>query len=360
MPSLTVLGCHRTDFHHAVPIYETMLQDSFTKTFPNGTTSWEDFKEQFKGIGTPTATGSITLKDTKDPVTGEATFELVGQDGKSIFDPEGDFDGDGVSNEQEIKDGTNPFDSDTDGDGFTDGEEKTAGTDPLDPNSKPSEGKATPSITPGTTVDCLPAGATTTLDDKVANPVEGLTGYVTDVDGKKVEGATVTVDPKTGAISVKLPQNAKPGEGKVVITGKNGEEIGTIDVVITGQTRAGLTEDEKNRCIAAGVGFGLPLLALIPPGIALTVGIPGLEDEVAQFNANIERANTELQKRLGIFNPEMAALAAEVNAQLKEYGMNLLTGAGALLLIPLIIGNSPGIAGACTPGDMSSLGSSRN
>ena len=339
---------------------EKQLQDSFTKTFPNGTTSWEDFKEQFKGIGTPTVTGKITLKGTNDPVTGEATFELVGQDGKSIFDPKGDFDGDGVSNEQEIKDGTNPFDSDTDGDNFTDGEEKTAGTDPRDPNSKPSEGKATPSITPGTTVDRLPVGATTTLDDKVANPAEGLTGYVTDVDGNKVEGATVTVDPKTGVISVKLPQNAKPGEGKVVITGKNGEEIGTIDVVITEQTRAGLTEDEKNRCIAAGVGFGLPLLALIPLGIALTVGIPGLEDEVAQFNANIERANTELQKQLGIFNPEMAARAAEVNAQLKEYGMNLLTGAGVLLLIPLIIGNSLGIAGACTPGDMSSLGSSRN
>lgn len=84
-----------------------------------------------------------------------------------------------------------------------------------------------------------------------------------------------------------------------------------------------------------------------------------MESQIAEFNANIERANTELQQQLGIFNPQMAAQAAEVNAQLKEFGMNLITGAGVLLLIPLIIGNSLGIAGACTPGDMSSFGSSR-
>ncbi|MFD2589735.1 gliding motility-associated C-terminal domain-containing protein, partial [Aquimarina hainanensis] len=43
-----------------------------------------------------------------------------------------DCDEDGVTNGQEITDGTDPIDPDTDGDGVTDGDEKTDGTDGLD------------------------------------------------------------------------------------------------------------------------------------------------------------------------------------------------------------------------------------
>jgi hypothetical protein len=48
-----------------------------------------------------------------------------------------DSDGDGVSDEVEIADGTDPLNPDSDGDGFSDGVEKGAGTDPLDPDSYP-------------------------------------------------------------------------------------------------------------------------------------------------------------------------------------------------------------------------------
>jgi gliding motility-associated-like protein len=50
----------------------------------------------------------------------------------------GDCDGDGVTNKQEKLDGTDPSNPDTDGDGVTDGKEKTDGTDSLNPcESKP-------------------------------------------------------------------------------------------------------------------------------------------------------------------------------------------------------------------------------
>ncbi|MDE0594899.1 MAG: hypothetical protein OSB65_06610, partial [Roseibacillus sp.] len=47
----------------------------------------------------------------------------------------GDFDGDGVSDLQEIADGTDPTNPDTDGDGLGDGVENTNGTDPTNPDT---------------------------------------------------------------------------------------------------------------------------------------------------------------------------------------------------------------------------------
>jgi hypothetical protein len=48
-----------------------------------------------------------------------------------------DSDGDGLTDEQEMLLGTDPFNADTDGDGFPDGLEVALGSDPLDPRSIP-------------------------------------------------------------------------------------------------------------------------------------------------------------------------------------------------------------------------------
>ena len=52
--------------------------------------------------------------------------------------PDGDDDGDDVSNAEEIAHGTNPFLADTDGDGWSDRVEIDDGTDPLNPASRPN------------------------------------------------------------------------------------------------------------------------------------------------------------------------------------------------------------------------------
>ena len=51
--------------------------------------------------------------------------------------PNDDFDGDELSNVQEMQFGTNPFNPDTDGDGWLDGWEVAEGTDPLSAQSVP-------------------------------------------------------------------------------------------------------------------------------------------------------------------------------------------------------------------------------
>ena len=51
-----------------------------------------------------------------------------------------DSDNDGVSDEEETANGTNPLNSDTDGDGYSDFDEIAKGTDPLDISSIPKSG----------------------------------------------------------------------------------------------------------------------------------------------------------------------------------------------------------------------------
>ena len=51
--------------------------------------------------------------------------------------PDADFDGDGLTNAQEIAMGSDPLNLDTDGDGYPDGLEIALGSDPLDPKSVP-------------------------------------------------------------------------------------------------------------------------------------------------------------------------------------------------------------------------------
>jgi len=79
-------------------------------------------------------TGSDPLVADTDGDTLPDGFEArtLGLDPLTPDDPEGDLDGDGLTNAAELALGTSADDADSDGDGLEDGAEVTAGTDPLD------------------------------------------------------------------------------------------------------------------------------------------------------------------------------------------------------------------------------------
>ena len=183
-----------------------------------------------------------------------------------------------------------------------------------------------------------------------------LTAELVDKDGNLIKGAKVTID-KDGNIIVSVPEGTPAGEAWVVVK-EDGKEIDRFKIQIgEGKTTAGsswgdLSADQQRKCLASSIGgLGLPLLALIPVGLLATTGLPGLEPVIRDFNAQVEAANIALQKQVGIYNPQMAAQAAEINAQLKEIGLNLVTGAAVLVLIPAAIAGGVLTAKNCTPGE---------
>ena len=191
---------------------------------------WDEFVKIFTPFAKPSVDVEFTYPGgSKDKAT--AGFDLVGKDGKSLLDPDGDFDGDGISNKDEIEGGTNPAKSD--------------------------------------------------------------------------KGKTPEID---------VP-----------------------------------------KCVATSVGFGLPLIALLPIGLATQIQIPGLSEFVAQANAQIQNANTQIQQQLGIFNPQLAAQVEAINGQLAQYGTDLATVAAGLALIAAGILAGTIIYDNCSPKGGSSV-----
>ena len=251
--------------------------------------SWEKFVETFTPYAKPNVTVEFTYNDES---TNEANagFELVNADGQSLLDPNADFDGDGVSNKDEIE----------------------AGTNPADGNEKPEEAPAADTEAPK--INDIKPGATEITG--TGRPGEDIT--VTFPDGKT---ATTTVD-ENGNWSVKVPAGTELETGqKVTVTDGDGN---------TAEATVGI---DAGKCAATAVGFGLPLLALIPLGLATQMEIPGLSDFVAQANGQIQAANTQIQQQLGVFNPQLAGQIDAVNKQLAQFGTDAATVAGGLALI---------------------------
>ncbi|PLA37987.1 hypothetical protein CYJ46_05535 [Corynebacterium coyleae] len=173
-----------------------------------------------------------------------------------------------------------------------------------------------------------------------------LTGELVDKDGNLIKGAKVTID-KDGNIIVSVPKGTPAGEAWVVVK-EDGKEIHRFKIQI-GETI------DTGKCVATSVGFGLPLIALLPLGLATQIEIPGLSDFAAQANAQIQNANTQLQQQLGIFNPQLAAQIEGLNKQLGQYGTDIATVAGGLALIAAGILAGTIIYDNCTPGGGSSV-----
>ena len=94
--------------------------------------------------------------------------------------------------------------------------------------------------------------------------------------------------------------------------------------------------------------------------MASQIKVPGLSPFIEQISGQIGKANIELQKQLGIYNPAIAKQVAGINAQFGKYGESAGKVAGGVALVAagaLAIGL---LADACSNGssDDASDGSS--
>ncbi|MEX3564339.1 hypothetical protein VVR46_11595, partial [Corynebacterium phoceense] len=176
----------------------------------------------------------------------------------------------------------------------------------------------------------------TTPGEKVEIPNTG--GDVQDGTIVEVDGTGEAEIDKDGNLVVtpsKDGKDAKPGD-KIVVTvkDKDGKVIDTVTVTIE-KAKEGLNP----KCIPAIATTSLPLLLLIPVGLADQVNIPGMAPIKAQFekalgnvNSQIANANSQLQKQLGIYKGPFAKQAADLNAQLQKYGPMVGQVAGGIAL----------------------------
>ena len=269
---------------------------------------WDKFFETFTPFARPSVEVGFTYDDGSTN-SATANFDLIGKDGKSLLDPNGDFDGDGVTNEAEVK----------------------AGSDPANDGEKPD--------TTAPTVNPITAGDTK-ISGKGDRPNETI--IVMLPNGKELEATTDA----NGNWSVDLPKGVDLKQGdKINVRDGAGNEAKTVTVA--GKVNAGA-------CAASAVGFGLPLIALLPLGLASQVQIPVLSDLAGQVEAQLQAANTRIQQQAGIFNPEMARQAERINAQLRTVGADLgMVVAGIALIAAGILAGTI-IYDNCKPGGPSS------
>ena len=148
-------------------------------------------------------------------------------------------------------------------------------------------------------------------------------GTTVEVEGGDDNGTAKIND--DGSITFTPGKNAKPGDKiKVVVKDKDGNKIDEFEVTIG---------TDVGKCVATTLGFGLPLIALLPIGLATQMDIPGVTPIANEVSSRIEQANSQIQQQLGIFNPQMAGQVAEINARLKEVGADLSTVAAGIALI---------------------------
>ena len=101
------------------------------------------------------------------------------------------------------------------------------------------------------------------------------------------------------------------------------------------------------KCEIALVGLGLPLLALIPLGLASQVALGGAAQFADQIGAQIQNVNSELQRQAGIMNPQLAAQFEAANNSLQQFGLNAGSAALGVAAVGTGAALTAGLLAAC-------------
>lgn len=310
-------------FIHAVSAPVAYAQTTTGTTAPDTTAGPNDLDTDGDGL---TDDQEVNVHKT-DPTNPDTDYDgLIDGDEKAKgTDPKkADTDGDGIKDGDEVSgnngnkdwngdgnpDPTNPTKRDSDNDGVDDKTEIEKGTNPNDPNSKPND----PDTTKAPDWDDK---ATTTPGKKVELPNNG--GAVQDGTTVEVKGPGKAEIGERGQLVVTPSDDAKPGDTiTVTVKAKDGKVVDTVTVTVVKEkgdsSNGGSSNGDLGRFILAGLAVGLPLLFLIPGGLASQIKVPGLSPFIEQISSQLGKANIELLKQLGIYKPAIAKQLAGINA----------------------------------------------
>ncbi|HEL2056746.1 TPA: YPDG domain-containing protein, partial [Streptococcus suis] len=192
-----------------------------------------------------------------------------------------DDDNDNVPDVDENTDNTKPKNPDTDGDGITDGAEKTNGTDPQNPDTTAPEAPAvkanedgTVTVTPSTTAGDDTKTVEITYTDETGT--EKTVPVTKGEDGNWTVPADsdVTVDPKTGAVTIPADK-VKDGS---TVSAKSKDEAGNTTAAVTDTAKKDPTTADKTEP-------NKPAVTEVTDPTNLT------DDEKAKVKEEVEKAN---------------------------------------------------------------------
>lgn len=144
-----------------------------------------------------------------------------------------------------------------------------------------------------------------------------------------------------------------PGPGFLIIPGSSdlgssdlgSSDLGSLDL---GSLDLGSSDIQlPGKCEIALVGLGLPLLALIPLGLASQVALGGAAQFADQIGAQIQNVNSELQRQAGIMNPQLAAQFEAANNSLQQFGLNAGSAALGVAAVGTGAALTAGLLAAC-------------
>ncbi|MDY3128055.1 MAG: Rib/alpha-like domain-containing protein [Corynebacterium sp.] len=172
----------------------------------------------------------------------------------------------------------------------------------------------------------------------------------------------IAVDEETGRVIAKAPANAPSGRHSFKVIAKtpqpNSQEFEIdlnihVDKQINGSDLSSgdgaFASLSSQSCVAAGLTVGLPLLFLIPVGLATQVNIPGLSPIVGQIQKELGKINSQAQQKLGIFDSQWADIARQLNLQSSNAGQVAAPAAGAIALVAAGLLVSDYLLKNCTP-----------
>lgn len=203
-------------------------------------------------------------------------------------------------------------------------------------------------------------GSTIVVKDGESAVVRDQNGNKLDIVIERKSDGTIVLRDKDGNILTqdKLKELSGGNNVIVVVIDRSGQVVKESTTDVTPDKKGGDEDNNNNNggtqtdngssgkdnegssnptCIATGLAAGLPLLALIPLGLASQVKIqlPGVDQFSNQINGALRDFNTQTQRQLGIFNRDISraiegALGGGVKVQGTENAGLILAGTAAV------------------------------
>lgn len=170
-------------------------------------------------------------------------------------------------------------------------------------------------------------------------------------DGKKV---TLLVRPQATATSAATTTTTTPAAttttttpAATTTTTTSKESTSPTATSTTTTTQFLGSSDLPEKCTNALIGFGVPILALIPLSFLTQYAFGSTAYLRDQIGTQIQNFNTEVQRQAGIYNPELATQVEAANNVLKQVGLNVGSATLGLAAVGLAVGAGATLLKTC-------------